>query len=140
MRPGADVASQLKKGRGKIGEGSGIRETALEWEAEAAPCLFSLSQARLGCDSIAVSTYLHGEGISFSQKHVMKPSGRGLEQVSYHSRNALGARRALHPQPHIAKGLPAASLQPGSLSPGSVMLSRAPWHQAPCAWGKGFRA
>lgn len=126
VRPGADAACWLGKGHGKIGEGSGIWETAFEWEAEAGPCLFSLSQARLGCDSIAVSTYLHGEGISFSQKHVMKGSGQRLERVSHCGRNSPGSGRASRPPPHVAEGLPRASFQSGSLSPGAVILSRGP--------------
>lgn len=140
VRPGMDTASQLEKGCRKIGEGLGIWETAFEWEAEASPCLFSLSQARLGCESIAVSTYLHGEGISFSQKCLMKPSGQGLEWVSYHRRNLSGAGGALRPPPWTAEGLSTASPKVRSLSLGAVMLSRAPQHHAPSAWGKGFCA
>lgn len=118
VRPTADTASQLEKGHGKTSESSGIWETAFEWEVEAGPCLFSLSQARLGCDSIAASTHLHGEGIPFSQKHVMKPSSGGLERVSHRSRNSPEAGRALHPHPRTAKGFPTAPLRSGSLSPG----------------------
>lgn len=97
VRAGPDAASWLEKGCEKIGESSGIWETAFEWEAVAGPCLFSLSQARLGCDSIAVSTYLHGEGISFNQKHVMKPSSRGLDQDSHCSRNSPVELSSPHP-------------------------------------------
>lgn len=110
----------------KLERPAGIWETAFEWEAEAGPCLFSLLQARLGCESIAVSTHLHGEEISFSQKHVMKPSGWGLGRVSHCGRNSLGARRTLRPPCRTVKGFPAASLRSGSLSLGATVLSRAP--------------
>lgn len=127
----------LGKGCGKIGEGSGTWETAFKQDAEAGPCLFSLWQARLGCESIAGSMHLPGEGISFSQKCVMKPGGQGLEQVSHRGRNLLWPERALHPPPCMAEGLPITSLQSRSLSLGVAVPSRTSQHQTPCAWGEG---
>lgn len=130
----------FRKGCGKIGEDSGIWEAPFEQDAQASPCLFSLWQARLGCESIAGSTHLPGEGISFSQKCVMKPSDQGLEQVSHRGRNLLWPERAVHPPPCMVEGLPTTSLQLRSLSLGAAVLSRTSQHQAPCAWGKGFCA